>query len=127
MSDREVTTTPKAMYLVGLVFFFQALLAALAVVGSGVQSLWNNSPEARATTVGLTVCVACLGVYLLIRNYRVARWLMYAMTAYFVVITLIPPDGPVPPLHQSTARVYVNRVLIVLPMVASCIYLARRR
>jgi hypothetical protein len=119
--------TPKAMYLVAVVFFGQALLAALAVVSVSVEFLWNKSPEARAVTVGLTVCAACLGVYLLMREYRVARWLMYALTAYFVVIMLVSPADPTPPLYQSAGTQYRNRALIALPMLASSVYLARRR
>ena len=125
-SHRSRSVRQKTLYLVAVVFFVEALICALAVVSIIVQSIWNKSPEALAVTVGLAVCAACYGVYLLIRDYRVARWLMYAMTAYFVVEMISPPDGPRAPLYYSTARVYLNRALTVLPMVASCIYLARR-
>ena len=127
MSDRAATaTTPKAMYLVAVVFFFQALLAALGVVSLIVLTFAKRSPEVVAVTVGLTVITASVGAYLLVREYRFARWLMYAMTAYFAVM-LVLPANPRPPLYESAATQYRNRALIVLPMIASCIYLARKR
>lgn len=130
MSDRAAiatpTRTPKAMYLVGVVFFVQAVICVFGVIGR-INPLLRYRPASIAMTVGISICAACYGVYLLMRDYRAARWLMYAVTAYFVVIMVISPAEPFPPLYESPAAQYRNRAVIVLPMVASSLYLARRR
>ena len=124
-SHRSGSVRSKLIYLVAVVFFVQALICALVVVSVVVQSIWNKSPEATAVTVGVTVCAACYGVYLLIREYRVARWLMYAMTAYIAFVMFRGPAAGSP--FDSEARIQVNRIVMMLPMIASCIYLALRQ
>jgi hypothetical protein len=125
VSDRVAAATPpKLIYAVAVVFFFEALIC-LASVLAIIPKSFRYSPAAIATAVATIVCAACYGVYLLARQYRVASWMMYAMTAYLAFVMLSGPAAGSP--FHSEARVYVNRVILLLPMAASCVYLARKR
>jgi hypothetical protein len=126
VSDRALTATPtpKLLYVVAVVFFFVALICLMQLITVTRQSFGYNGPASIAMTVAITVCLACVGVYFLTRQYRVASWLMYAMTVYLAFMMFSEPPRATP--FYSATRIEVNRILFMLPIVASCIYLARR-
>ena len=126
MSERAATATPtpKLLYVVGVVFFFTALLSLMQVLSLIRESFRYTDPTSIAITVAVAVCLAAYGVYLLTRRYRVADWLMYAMTVSLGVQMLMPTQGSA---FYSAGQLYLNRALLMLPLVASCLYLARRR
>ena len=71
----------------------------------------------------LALCLVCYGVFLLTRLHQAPQWLMFGMTLFLTVQAVTSPAGNSP--FYSASRLYLNRLLFVLPMVASCVYLLR--
>jgi hypothetical protein len=63
----------------------------------------------------------CYGVALLVRLHPAPQWLMFGMTLFLTVRAAATPAGDSP--FYSAPRMYLNRFLLVLPMIASCVYL----
>jgi len=127
---RKLSTRP-GLYIVAVVFLFAgmlcvaelfgALLAALGIVeGPNVATMKWLLP---GYVVGL--CLVCYGVFLLIKLHPVPQWVMLGMTLFLTVQLAMAPAGDSP--FYSAPRIYLNRVLLVLPLLASCAYLARLR
>src|SRR5690242_17646482 len=109
---------PVAIYLVALVFFFAALLAMAQMLGSASSMMGYRGPNmGNVKWVGgsmvAALCLALAGVWLMVREHRASRWLMFAITIYWVVYLAIPPA--VSPFN-SISGMYFNRALFVLPM-----------
>ena len=69
------------------------------------------------------LCLVCYGVLLLIKLHPVPQWIMFGMTLFLTVQLAMAPAGDSP--FYSAPRIYLNRMLLVLPLIASCVYLTR--
>lgn len=120
---------PKGLYVVAVVFFIASLIS-IAQLMNVVLPLFNISGLSNANVGGLSAigavafCVAVWATYLLTQQRPVATWLMYAMTLGLGVTMILAPVASSP--FYSPSRLYLNRVLMLLPLAASCLYLARR-
>lgn len=121
---------PKGIYAVAVVFFFFGLICSAQVLGmvfgafgmpgaSLANLKWTLSASLLA--LGLVLC----GVYFMTRMHPAPRWLLFAMTLALGVQFALPPPGASP--FHSPGRIYLNRALLMLPLVASCIYLMTPR
>jgi intracellular septation protein A len=121
---------PKGIYLVAIVFLVSGLICMAqflnVVFGAfGVEGLSLSNSKWIVTGYGLAFCLVCCGVALLTRLHPLPQWLMFGMTVLLTVQMIAWParDSPL----YSAQRIYLNRALMVLPMVASCVYLLRPR
>jgi len=73
----------------------------------------------------LALFLVCYGVFLLTRLHPAPQWLMFGMTLLLTIRLAAEPAGGSP--FYSAQRIYLNRFLLVLPMIASCVYLRRPR
>ena len=98
-----------------------AMLAALGIVeGPNVTTMKWLLP---GYVMGL--CLVCYGVLLLDQAPPGApQWIAFGMTLFLTVQLAMAPAGDSP--FYSAPRIYLNRMLLVLPLIASCAYLARR-
>jgi len=72
----------------------------------------------------LVLCLACYGVWLLAQLHPLPQWMMFGMTMVLLVQAIATPaDSP----FYSAPRIYLNRALLLLPMLASCAYLLMLR
>ncbi len=73
------------------------------------------------TGYALAFCLVCYGVALLTRLHPAPQWLMFGMTLFLTVRSVAAPAGDSP--FYSGPQIYLNRFLLVLPMIAGCVYL----
>jgi len=118
---------PKGMYIVAVIFFFAGLMFMAQVLIFAFE-LFGASPALNLGTIKwrLAVYLAALGlilygVFLLMRLHPAGRWLMLGMTLFLTAALLITPTAA--SVLYSQPRLYVNRILLLLPMVLSCVYL----
>jgi hypothetical protein len=122
---------PLGIYIVAIVFLFAGLLCVAELFGVMLAAL-GVAPGASPASmkwvlpgyvVGL--CVVCYGVFFLIRFHPVPQWVMFGMTLFLTMQLAVAPAGDSP--FYSAPRIYLNRMLLFLPLIASCVYLARPR
>ena len=120
---------PKGIYLVAVVFFFAGLLCMaqlllLAFDWFGISPiLTTRNLQWRLPAYLLLLGLDLVGVYLLVRLRPAGKWLMLAMTVFLTAVLLMTPAAAT--VFYSQPRLYVNRILLLLPMIASCVYLWR--
>lgn len=121
---------PNGIYAVAVVFFFFGMICAMQAVGLAFWALGVrgvNLGNLRWTLPASLVAffaVLC-GVYFLTRMHPAPRWLLFAMTLLLGVQFALPPPGDSP--FYSPRQLYLNRAILMLPLVASCIYLLTPR
>jgi hypothetical protein len=120
------TTPPKGIYLVAIVFFASGLLCTaqlLQVVfeAFGLHGLSLANSKWILSGYVVALCLVLCGVALLARLHPLPRWLMFAMTLFFTIEAAAVP--PVASPFYSASTMYFNRALLMLPLVASCVYL----
>ncbi len=71
------------------------------------------------------LCLVCYGVLLLTRLHPAPQWVMFVMTLVLTVRLGLAPAGGSP--FYSSPRIALNRALLLLPLIASCVYLLRPR
>ena len=121
---------PAGIYFVALVFFVAAMLCSIWLLTVLLGALGLDA-RLNLTTVKwmlpaciLVLCLVCYGVWLLAQLHPLPQWMMFGMTMFLLVQAITTPaDSP----FYSVSRIYFNRVLLVLPMIASCAYLLRLR
>lgn len=121
---------PIGIFLVALVFFFGGLLC-LAQTLVFAFDLFGISPglttgnlQGRLAFYLLLLGLDLFGVYLVVRMHAAAKWLMLGMTLLVAVqLFTAPATSP----SYSETQLYLNRVLLWAPMLASTIYLFRPR
>ena len=122
-------TPPLGIYIVAIVFMFAGLLCAAELFGVLLAAL-GVAPGLSVTSmkwllpgyvVGL--CLVCYGVFFLIRLHPVPQWVMFGMTLFLTMQLAMAPAGDSP--FYSAPRIYLNRMLLFLPLFACCVYLAR--
>ena len=116
------------------VTFFVAGLVAVADLGGAAFAWFGVTTPLGLDTLPWTLAAFVIalfallyGVYLLVRLHPAPQWLMAVMTLYFTLRFFITPaDGSV---LYSPARVFVNRLVLLLPLIVSCgyLYAVRRR
>jgi len=120
---------PKGIYAVAIVFFVTGLLSLAQFGGvvadaAGFRGLDLGNAKWVLPAGVVALCLVLYGVALLTRLHPLPQWLMFVMTVLWIIqIGLSPPDSP----FYSPARMYLNRLLLVLPMIASCVYLMTPR
>jgi hypothetical protein len=122
--------SPRGIYAVAVVFFFAGLIVSVqilglvfALAGWGPVSLTNVRWSLPLLLVAFFL-VLC-GVHFLVRMRRLPQWLLFAMTVILMIELAIAPAAGSP--FYSPGRVYLNRALLLLPLVASCAYLLTPR
>jgi hypothetical protein len=121
---------PKALYLVAVVFFAAGLICIAELVNVISGALGIN-PAVNLTNLWvlpayvLALCLVTYGAGMLVRLHPVPQWLLFAMTVFLTVRFATMPAGDSP--FYSEARIYLNRFLLVLPLIASSAYLLRLR
>jgi hypothetical protein len=126
-----ITKPPIGIYVVAVVFLFAGLLCVAELLG--VMFTWLGVDPGPSTTsmkwllpgYVLGLCLVCYGVFFLIRLHPAPRWLMFGMTLYLTIQLAVAPADDSP--FYSASRIYLNRLLLALPLIASCIYLAQPR
>ncbi|HEV3140225.1 MAG TPA: hypothetical protein VGY57_06905 [Vicinamibacterales bacterium] len=122
-------STPKGIYVVAVVFFFAALISLLLIVATILGAFGVDPGNLRTiywvlAAYFLALLVVLFGTYKLVRLHPVPQLLMFVITAVATVALMIPPqDSP----FASLSSVYLSRVLLDLPLLASCVYLCRPR
>jgi len=118
---------PKGMYVVAVVFFFSGLMF-MAQLLIFLFEFFGVSPALNLGTIQwrLAAYLAALGlilfgVFLLMRLHPVGRWLMLGITVFLTATLLMTPAAAT--VFYSQPRLYLNRILLLLPMIASCVYL----
>jgi cation transport ATPase len=122
-------STPLGIYVVAVVFLVAGLLCVAELFGVMLTALGVASGASLASmnwllpgyVVGL--CLVCYGVFFLIKLHPAPQWVMFGMTFFLTVQLTMAPAGDSP--FYSAPRIYFNRMLLVLPLIASCAYLAR--
>lgn len=120
-------TTPKGIYVVAVVFFFAGLLFMNQLLIFMFELLGvSTAPSLETIKWPLAASVFALGltlsgVFLLVRMHPVARWLMLGLTVCLAAMLLLTPAAASVLLSQP--RLYLNRVLLLSPLIASCVYL----
>jgi hypothetical protein len=125
---------PKGIYLVAVAFF----LAGLVCIGELLPPLFYlfGFERERAlllqagfewVLVGgvLAFLLLCYAVFGLVRLHPVPQWALFAMTLLLMFRFLSEPTGNSP--FYSPQRIYLNRFLLLLPLMAACVYLLRPR
>ena len=124
-------STPPGIYIVAVVFLFAGLLCVAELFGAMLAALGIVQGPNVATMKWLLpgyvagLCLVCYGVFFLIKLHPVPQWIMFGMTLFLTVQLAMAPAGDSP--FYSAPRIYLNRMLLVLPLLASCAYLARLR
>jgi len=130
MSDRTMPRTkpPTGIYIAATAFFPAIGLCVANVLNFLLFSVFGivevrNLQTINYVLAGLVIglCVMCYATYWFVRLHPLARWLMFLMTIVQTIEMLIAPAGNSP--FYSPSRIYVNRLLLLLPLFASCIYL----
>jgi hypothetical protein len=124
-----VKTQPKGIYLAAIVFFAAGLLSfavllSLIFAAMGMEpglSMSNLKWLLPGYVVGL--CLVLYGVAMLVRLRPWTVWVMCAMTL-FLAFPLLTSEARDSSAYSAT-RIYINRVLVLLPMFASSAYLVR--
>lgn len=122
-------TPPKGIYFVAVAFLAAGLLCSAQLLNVIFAALGiPPGPNIGTMKWVLTAYLLALflvlyGVAMLVRLHPAPRWVFFAMTAYLMIDLAIAPAGNSPFYSQS--RIYLNRILLMLPFVASCIYLFR--
>jgi len=118
---------PKGLYLVAVVFFFTGLLfmnqvLILAFELFGVSLALNpGTIKWRLAVFLMAFGLILYGVFLLMRSHPAGRWLMLGMTVFLAAVLLFTPTAA--SVLYSQPQLYVNRILLLLPLIASCAYL----
>ena len=73
----------------------------------------------------LAFLLVCYGVFGLVRLRAAPQWSLFAMTLLLMFQSLSEPAGNSP--FYSGQRIYLNRLLALLPLIASSVYLLRPR
>ena len=124
-------STPLGIYIVAVVFLVAGLLCVAELFGAMLAALGIVEGPNVATMKWLLpgyvagLCLVCYGVFFLIKLHPVPQWIMFGMTCFLTVQLAMAPAGDSP--FYSAPRIYLNRMLLVLPLLASCAYLARLR
>ena len=124
-------STPSGLYIVAVVFLFAGLLCVTELFGVMLAALGIVQGPNVATLKWLLpgyvigLCLVLYGVFFLIKLHPVPQWIMVGMTIFLTVQLAMAPAGDSP--FYSAPRIYLNRMLLVLPLIASCAYLARLR
>jgi hypothetical protein len=119
---------PPGIYIVAVVFLFAGLLCVAEVFGAMLAALGIVEGPNMATLKWLLpgyvmgLCLVCYGVFFLIRLHPAPQWIMLGMTLFLTVQLAMAPAGDSP--FYSAPRIYLNRMLLVLPLIGSCAYLA---
>src|ERR1700737_2539233 len=120
---------PKGIYLVAVVFFCAGVVCIGAllppifyVFGFRREQALLQQSGYRWVLVGgvLGWLLLCYGVHNLVRLRAAPQWVFFAMTLYLMFHLLVEPAGNSP--FYSRQQIYLNRFLLLLPLVASCIY-----
>jgi len=122
---------PLGIYIVAVVFLVAGLLCVAELFGAMLAALGIVEGPNVATMKWLLpgyvagLCLVCYGVFFLIKLHPLPQWIMFGMTCFLTVQLAMAPAGDSP--FYSAPRIYLNRMLLVLPLLASCAYLARLR
>ena len=121
---------PAGIYFVAVAFFIAAMVCTAWILGIALGAFGLDARLNLTTlkwilpTCVLALCLVCYGVALLTRLHPVPQWVMFGMTMFLLLQAITAPaDSP----FYSVPRTYLNRALILLPMIASCAYLVRLR
>jgi hypothetical protein len=118
---------PKGIYFVAIVFFVGGVICMgellnVIFAAFGIPEGPNLATLKWVLTgYGVALCLVCYGVALLARLHPAAQWLMFGMTLLLTVQAATTSAGDSP--FYSAPRIYLNRFLLLLPMIASCVYL----
>jgi hypothetical protein len=119
----------KGIYIVAIVFLFAGLLCVAELFGMMLAALGMTEGPNVATMKWLLpgyvagLCVVSYGMFSLIRLHPVPQWIMFGMTLFLTIQLAVAPADDSP--YYSASRIYLNRILLALPLIASCVYLAR--
>jgi hypothetical protein len=121
---------PAGIYVVAVAFFIAAMVCTVWVLSIVLGALGLDA-RLNVTTLKwmlpayvLALCLVCYAVALLVRLHPVPQWVMVGMTVFLLVQAVTTPaDSP----FYSVPRIYLNRTMLLLPMIASCVYLVRLR
>ena len=122
-----ITKKPLGIYFVAAVFLFAGLLCiaegiGVMLAGLGIdQGLSTTTMKWLLPGYVLGFCLVCYGALSMIRFHPVPQWIMFGMTLFLTIQFAVAPAGDSP--FYSAPRIYLNRMLLVLPMIASCVYL----
>jgi hypothetical protein len=122
---------PKGIYLVAVVFFLAGLLCIAELVNLIAAVLGINPAINLANLTWvlpgyvLGLCLVAYGAAMLARLHPAPQWLLWTMTLFLMVRFATMPAGGSP--FHSEARIYLNRFLLVLPLIVSSAYLVRLR
>ena len=122
---------PTGIYFVAIPFFLggficMAQLLNLIFPAVGIPEGLNlGTIKWVLTGYLLALGVVCCGVALLTRLHPAPQWVMFGITLLLTIQVVTWPAGDSP--FYSASRIYLNRILFVLPMIASCVYLLRPR
>jgi hypothetical protein len=120
---------PKGIYAVAVVFFVTGVLSyaqfgGMVANAAGLRGLHLGNSTWVLSAAVVALCLILYGVASLTRMHRIPQWLMFAMTLLWIIqFAMMPADSP----FYSPARMYLNRLLVLLPMIASCAYLMTAR
>jgi len=119
-----------AIYAVAFVFFVAASIVLSQLITEvaapfGFKGVNVSNAAWVLPAFVIALCVVLYGVLLMTRLHPIPQGLLFAMTIYLIVQAIITPAGSSP--FYSASRIYLNRALILLPMVASCVFLFRLR
>ena len=123
---------PMGIYLVAVAFFFAGLLC----IGEVLPLIFYTLGFKRETgllrqdgyvwvMVGgfLGFCLVCYAVRGLVRLQSAPQWAFFAMTLFITFRCVSEPAGDSP--FHSEMRIYLNRFLLLLPLIAGSVYLLR--
>ena len=122
---------PKGIYLVAIVFFAAGLLCIAELVNMITGAL-GIDPGIKMSNLAwvlpgyvVGLCLVTYGAAMLVRLHPAPQWLMWAMTLFLAVdfATMPVRNSPV----QSETDIYINRLLLMLPLIAGSVYLLRLR
>ena len=123
---------PKGIYLVTVVFFFAGLVCCIDLVPRVTEAMGlirrTGQPfppgyEWNLVGCSLGFCLICYGVVQLVRLRSAPQWAFFAMTLYLTVGSVATPAGNSP--FHSEMRIYLNRFLMLIPLIAGSVYLLR--
>jgi hypothetical protein len=118
---------PKGIYFVAIVFFVGGVICMADLLNVifpvlGIEEGLNLATIKWVLTgYLLALCLVCYGVVLLTRLHPAPQWLMFGMTLFLTVRVTAAQTEDSP--FYSAPRIYLNRALLVLPMIVSCVYL----
>jgi hypothetical protein len=123
---------PKGIYLVAVAFFFAGLLCIADVLprifyklGFKRETALLFQPSYGWVLVGglLAFWLMCYAVVGLVRLRSAPQWAFFAMTL-FLTLRFVSEPAVDSPFH-SEMRIYLNRFLLLLPLIAGSAYLLR--